>query len=236
MVKPLVIAIDGPAGAGKSTVARKLAARLGLTYVDSGATYRAAALKVLEGRVSPDDPASVILTVTEAGIDLRTEPPCLRVLLDGRDVTEQIRSPEVTLAAAKVSRLPEVRAKLIALQRSFARAPGVVMEGRDIGTVVFPDAPLKVFLTARPGERAHRRLSDEAGRGREATLEQTAYEIGRRDQLDAERRLSPLVAAPDAYVIDSTHLAAGEVVERIIQLAKARSLLGGESRAGEMKS
>lgn len=225
MRKPVVIAIDGPAGAGKSTVAQMLAARLGLTYVDSGATYRAAALKVLEDHISPDDRRFVAEAIAGARIDLQPQPPPLRVLLDGRDVTGEIRTPEVTLAAAKISRLPEVRAKLIALQRGFARGRGVVMEGRDIGTVVFPDAALKIFLTARPDARARRRVSDEAGKGREATVEQTAYEIDCRDQLDAGRKISPLLAAPDACIIDSTELAADEVVERILELARKRSLV-----------
>jgi len=221
----LVIAIDGPAGAGKSTVAQKLAARLGLTYVDSGATYRAAALKVLEDGISPDDERAVVSSVESAEIELQTRGLQIRVLLNGTDVTGKIRSPEVTLAAAKVSRLPEVRAKLIALQRAFARERGVVMEGRDIGTIVFPDAPLKIFLTAQPEERARRRLSDERQKGRDATLEQTAYEIGRRDQLDAERKISPLVAAPDAREIDSTYLTSDQVVEEILRLAREKKLL-----------
>ena len=221
----LVIAIDGPAGAGKSTVAQKLAARLGLTYVDSGATYRAAALKVLEDGISPDDEYAVISSVSAADIRLQSCESGLAVLLGERDVTAKIRTPEVTLAAAKVSRLPEVRAKLIALQRDFAREQGVVMEGRDIGTVVFPDAPLKIFLTARPEERARRRLSDEKCKGRDATLEQTAYEIGHRDQLDAERKISPLVAAADACILDSTNVLADEVVNEIIGLARERKLI-----------
>lgn len=221
----IVVAIDGPAGAGKSTVAQKLAARLGLMYIDSGASYRAAALKVLEDGVSPDDEAAVIRSVSSADIRIESDVCALRVLLGERDVTGRIRTPEVTLAAAQVSRLKEVRERLTALQRKLAQGRGVVMEGRDIGTVVFPDAPLKIFLTANETERARRRLSDERLKGRAATLEQTAYEIGQRDQLDAERKASPLVAAPDAVRIDSTVLNADEVVEEIVRLAAERNLI-----------
>jgi cytidylate kinase len=227
MSKPLVIAIDGPAGAGKSTVAKRLADRLGLAYVDSGATYRAAALRVLESQILPEDETAVGELIGRTAIEFKTNGSQSLVLLDGEDVSEKIRSPQVTLAAAKVSRLPEVRKKLITLQRSLARGRGVVMEGRDIGTVVFPDAPLKIFLKANPEERARRRLRDEEKRGRDATLEQTAYEIGRRDQLDAERKISPLVPAADAFEIDSTDLSADEVVERIMELARERKLTAG---------
>jgi cytidylate kinase len=225
MPEPIVIAIDGPAGAGKSTVARKLAERLGLDYVDSGATYRAAALRVLDSGVSPDDANAVIELIGRTSIGFRTNGTRSQVLLEAQDVTEKIRTPAVTLAAAQVSRLPEVRQKLILLQRDLARGRGVVMEGRDIGTVVFPHAALKIFLKADPAERARRRLRDDEKRGREATLEQTAYEIGRRDQLDAERKISPLVPATDAVQIDSTDLNADEVVDRIIGLARERKLI-----------
>ncbi|MGD0012771.1 MAG: (d)CMP kinase [Terriglobia bacterium] len=225
MSTPLVIAIDGPAGAGKSTVARKVAARLGLTYVDSGATYRAAALKVLQFAISPDDEQGVAKLITQTDIRITTDGLQSRVLMDGQDVTEKIRTPEVTLAAAKVSRLSEVRAKLVAVQRGFAIGRGVVMEGRDIGTVVFPDAALKVFLRADPVERARRRLGQDRKEGRSATLEQTACEIARRDQLDAERKISPLVAAADAYRIDSTYLAADQVVEQIVELLRRNNLI-----------
>lgn len=221
----IVIAIDGPAGAGKSTVAQELAARLGLRYVDSGATYRAAALKVLEAGASPEDEKAAAELVARAEIQFTTDGSRSLVFLDGRDVTQEIRAPEVTLAAAKVSRLPEVRKKLISLQRSLVQGRGVVMEGRDIGTVVFPDAPLKIFLKADVEERARRRLNQEKQEGRAATLEQTAYEIGRRDQLDAERKLSPLVPASDAVEIDSTHLDAAQVVDRIVQLFRERKLV-----------
>lgn len=225
MTTPLVITIDGPAGAGKSTVAQELAARLGLNYVDSGATYRAAALKVLETGVSPEDEASVAKVVECAEIQFTTDESDSRVSLDGRDVSQAIRTPEVTLAAAKVSRLPEVRKKLIALQRSLVRGRGVVMEGRDIGTVVFPDAPLKIFLKADVEERARRRLKQDQEDNRGASLEQTAYEIGRRDQLDAERKISPLVPAADAVEIDSTNLNASQVLERILDLVRKRKLV-----------
>jgi cytidylate kinase len=223
-MKPLVIAIDGPAGAGKSTVAQKLAARLGRSYVDSGATYRAAALKVLESGTSVEDQAAVARLLEAVEIRFTSEGSQSRVWLDGRDVTQRIRTPEVTLAAAKVSRLPEVRKKLVALQRALVGERGVVMEGRDIGTVVFPDAPLKVFLLADVEERARRRLHQEQDEGRATSLEQTAYEIGRRDQLDAERKISPLVAASDAVQIDSTHLTADQVVKRILELVRERKL------------
>ena len=225
MPTPLVIAIDGPAGAGKSTVAQKVAARLGLAYVDSGATYRAMALKALQSGIAPDDEAAVAKLIAQTDIRITMDGLEFRVFVDGEDVTDKIRTPEVTLASAKVSRLPEVRAKLVAVQRLCAVGRGVVMEGRDIGTVVFPDASLKIFLRADPVERARRRLKQDSKTGRSATLEQTADEIALRDQLDAERKISPLVAAPDAVMIDSTHLAADQVVEQILDLARKKKLL-----------
>jgi cytidylate kinase len=234
MSTPLVIAIDGPAGAGKSTVAQKVAARLGLTYVDSGATYRAMALKVLQSGIAPGDARSVAKLVAQTNIHIAMDGLQFRVFVDGQDVTDKIRSPEVTLASAKVSRLPEVRTKLVAVQRGCAVGRGVVMEGRDIGTVVFPNASLKVFLQADPVERARRRLKQDSKTGRSATLEQTAEEIALRDQLDAERKISPLVAAPDAVTIDSTGLAAEQVVEQILDLVEKKGW-GEPGRAGRKK-
>lgn len=228
----MIIAIDGPAGAGKSTVAQKLAARLGLLYIDSGATYRAAALKVLDSGVPPVDEPEVAKLIGATDVHVTTGEDGPHVLLDGTDVTARLRTPEVTLAAAQVSRLPEVRAKLVEMQRTFARGRGVVMEGRDIGTVVFPKAPLKIFLKADVEERARRRLKQDAHDGRATTLEKTAYEIGRRDQLDAERKISPLMPAPDAVEIDSTYLAADQVVERILALARSLELVGDDPSRG----
>jgi cytidylate kinase len=230
MHEPIVIAIDGPAGAGKSTVAQKLATRLGLMYVDSGATYRAAALKVLEAGIDPNDGPAVTRLIGATNVQVTAGDSEPRVLVDGRDVTARLRTPEVTLAAAQVSRLPEVRAKLIEVQRAFAQGRGVVMEGRDIGTVVFPHAPLKIFLKADVEERARRRLKQDSREGRDATLEKTAYEIGRRDQLDAERKISPLKPADDAVEIDSTLLLADQVVKRILDLI-AKKGLGDPGRA-----
>ncbi len=224
-----MIAIDGPAGAGKSTVAQGVAQRLGLAYVDSGASYRAAALAVLEQGLSPDDEPAVKRALEHAEIRFSSEPGQPGVWLNGRDVTARIRSPEVTLAASRVARLPAVRQKMIALQRSLAAGRGVVMEGRDIGTVVFPDAPLKIFLDADPRERARRRLEQNCQQGEGSTLEQTASEIEWRDQLDAQRTLSPLVAAADAYRMDTTTLNAEQVIERIVALAQEKHLLSREA-------
>ena len=197
----MLIAIDGPAGSGKSTVARAVAERLGFTYLDSGAMYRAVALASLE---HPDERPGAI--AERANIEQRAN----RILLDGRDVTDAIRTPEVSEAASRVAADPDVRAALVTQQRALLKQGDWVAEGRDIGTVVAPDAELKVFLTATPEERANRRAEQIGADPRLVLEEQTL-----RDQRDAEREHSPLRPAPGATILDSTGLTLGQVVDRI---------------------
>jgi len=212
-----VVAIDGPSGAGKSTVARGVADVLGSSVLDTGAMYRSVTLAVLVRGVDPEDGVSCAEIARTADIDLRDG-----ILLDGRDVTAEIRGPAVTAGVSTVSAHPGVRAVLVARQRAWADTHGGgVVEGRDIGTVVFPDAAVKVFLTASDEERARRRQRDEAAAEREVDVECVREELGRRDRLDSTRRASPLVAAPDAFVVDTTQLAISEVVAEIVDRYRA---------------
>jgi cytidylate kinase len=211
----MVIAIDGPAGAGKSTVARAVAAELGFTYLDSGAMYRSVALAAREAGVDPDDAAA--LGPLAAGLDVDFDGR--RVLLGGRDVSDEIRRPDVTADASRVSVHPAVRAAMVARQRALIAAGDYVAEGRDIGTVVSPDSPLKVFLTASDEERARRRAA-ETGEDVESVL--AAQQ--RRDARDTEREHGALRAAPDAVEIDTTGLSLEEVVGRVVALARERAL------------
>ncbi|MCU1591945.1 MAG: cmk [Frankiales bacterium] len=217
---PRVIALDGPSGSGKSTVARAVARALGLAYVDTGATYRAATLAVLRAGLPPTESPAVTRAVRSADISLSVDPDAPSVRLDGRDVTAEIRGSEVTAAVSAVSAVPAVRATLVDLQRSLA-AGGAVLEGRDIGTVVFPDAPVKVFLDADPAVRAARRAGD-VDSGVDTTgdvVEAVAADLARRDRLDSSRVTSPLQAASDAVHLDSSALSAAEVVARVLDLA-----------------
>ena len=211
----MVIAIDGPAGAGKSTVARALAARLGITYLDSGAMYRTVALATLRAGADPDDAERVTSIAAELELQLRGED----VELDGSDVSSAIRTPEVSAAASRVSVHPGVRAAMVERQRAMIETGDYVAEGRDIGTVVSPDAPLKVFLTASPAERAHRR-AEETGEHTRAVLEAQAD----RDERDTGREHGALRAAEDAVEIDTTGFDVDDVVERLAALASERGL------------
>lgn len=211
----MVIAIDGPAGAGKSSVAREVAASLGFTYLDSGAMYRSVALAALRAGIDPDDSGRAGALAAGIEIDVSNG----RVLLDREDVSEAIRSPEVTEAASRVAVHPQVREAMVQRQRALIEAGSYVAEGRDIGTVVSPDAPLKVFLTASDAERARRRAA-ETGEGAEQVLESQLA----RDRADRERAHGALREADDAVELDTTAMSLDEVVERVVALARERGL------------
>ena len=215
---PLVITIDGPAGVGKSTVAKLLARRLGLLYLDTGATYRALAYHALLNGVDPKDQREIVRLARRAQIALRESVDGVRVLLNGEDVTRKIRTERVTEAAAAIAQHPRVRAEMVRLQRRLAKSDRVIAEGRDTGSVVFPRAPYKFFLTARTTTRARRRRSEmQAVQGNSPRLEVIARQLRHRDHLDRSRSVGPLVRPPDAIVLDTTSLGVQEVVARMLR-------------------
>jgi len=218
----LIIAIDGPVGSGKSTLARRVAALLGYTYIDTGAMYRSVALKALQRQISLDDTAQLTSLARETRIDLRAEDATQRVFLDGEDVTVAIRTPEVAQAASKIAVVPELRKVLVAEQRRAGERGAVVMEGRDIGSVVFPDAQLKIFLTASPEVRAERRWREHQQKGDAIDIDRTLEEVRERDRRDRERSASPLVRAPEAILVDSTAMEPDEVARLVVLLADER--------------
>jgi cytidylate kinase len=218
--RKLIIAIDGPAGAGKSTIASRLARKLGYVNLESGAMYRALALLAIEGDVSFDDEPTLVKMAAESRITLERTIGGNRVLLNGKDVSARIREQDVTEAASRVSVHPRVREWMVARQREMGIGGGVVMEGRDIGTKVFPDAELKIFLDADPVIREQRRLDQRQVKGPSAQA--MAAELRERDRRDRTRAASPLVAAEDAVVLDSTNLSEDEVVNRIEGLVEQR--------------
>lgn len=222
-MRKLIIAIDGPVGSGKSTVARRVAQLLDYIYVDTGAMYRAVALKALRQGVSLDASDDLVALAADTHIDLRAQNGTQRVLLDGEDVTSAIRSPEISQGASKVATVSGVRHVLVTEQRRAGHKGGVVMEGRDIGTVVFPDAELKIFLTASPEIRAERRWREHEQKGEAINLARTLEEVHERDKRDRERKTSPLVQARDAIVVDSTAMEPEEVARLIVMLANGQT-------------
>jgi CMP/dCMP kinase len=218
-MRALIIAIDGPSGAGKGTVARAVAARLGYRHVDSGAMYRAIGWQAVQACVPLDDEPGVARLADAARIEIVAD----AVRIDGRDITRAIRTPDIDRAAAGVARLPRVRAALVARQRELGADGGIVMEGRDIGTVVFPGADVKIYLDAAPEERARRRALDPAHSGGPTAVAEVATALTARDELDRTRAASPLYAAEDAVVIDTTGKPVAEVVEEVLRVVGRRT-------------
>jgi cytidylate kinase len=220
MPRRIVVAIDGPAGAGKSTIARRVASRLGFVYIDTGAMYRAVGLWALRTGVDLEDMHRLEQLASAARIEFA--PGSGRVFLNGEDVTDAIRTPEVASAASRISVYGGVRRAMVAEQQRIGRQTNVVMEGRDIGTVVFPDADVKIFLDAAPQVRAERRLRELRERGQPADAAQVAAELEERDLRDRNRAESPLVQAPDAVYLDTTGLSIEEVEEAVLKLVRER--------------
>ena len=214
MTKRLIIAIDGPSGAGKGTIARTISQALGYRHIDTGAMYRAVGWKALQTRVPLDDESAVASIAERASIEVEGG----LVSIDNADVTKAIRTPEIDRAATAVARLPRVRQALVARQRAMGGEGGIVMEGRDIGTVVFPDADVKIFLDASAEERARRRVNDPAHAGGQVSEAAVAAAIDARDRSDTTRAVSPLMRADEAVRIDTTNLSIDEVVQRVMQL------------------
>jgi cytidylate kinase len=217
-MKLLIVAIDGPSGAGKGTIARSIAGALGYRHIDSGAMYRAVGWKALRDGVPLDQEDAVAALARRSSIDVTTA----HVLVDAHDVTRAIRTPDIDRAAAAVARLPKVRATLVARQREMGRSGGIVMEGRDIGTVVFPRADVKIYLDASPDERARRRASDPAHTGVPAAVSDVATLLTERDELDRTRAASPLYPADDAVVVDTTGKSVEDVVGEVLAVIYER--------------
>ena len=218
MTSRISVAIDGPAGAGKSTVARQVASALGYTYVDTGAMYRAVAWAALNAGIAPSDTRAVCGLAER--VEIRLEPG--RVFAGGTEITDQIRTPEISNLTSPLSALPCVRTRLAALQREMGRQGGVVMEGRDIGTVVLPDAEVKVFLTASLAERVRRRREELGAAGIALSAEQLEADIAARDARDASRDVAPMVPASDAILLQSDGLGVEQVVLRILEFCQAK--------------
>lgn len=220
----MIIAIDGPSGAGKSTLGKMLAKRLGLLYIDTGAMYRAVALAATDAGIDLEDKQKAAETAVKADIELKGEPDSLSVFLNGEDVSDRIRTLEIAQAASIVSTNSDVRKAMVDLQRRLGEADpkGCVLEGRDIGSVVFPKADIKFFLTAKPDARARRRFEEDQAKGRISSYEQTLAEINERDERDVSRSDSPLTIAEDAVVIDTSELDLTEVFDQMLAKVSER--------------
>jgi cytidylate kinase len=216
----MIIAIDGPSGSGKSTLGRMLARALGFLYINTGAMYRAVALAVIEAGLDISDPA-VITLAERADVELAGDPDSLQVMLNGRDVSAEITHENVSHMASMISAIPGVRRACVARQRILGQqAHGAVLDGRDIGTVVFPQAEVKFFVTAKAEERAQRRYDEDLMKGREVTFDETLADLKRRDERDITREDSPLVAAPDAIHLDTSGLTIPEVLDRMLAIVR----------------
>ncbi|MEN6413138.1 MAG: (d)CMP kinase [Veillonellales bacterium] len=222
-MKKLIMAIDGPAGAGKSTVAQIVAQRLNYTYIDTGAMYRAVTWQALAHNLTCAQTEQIARIARNYAIRLQYVGGKTKVLLEEKDITLEIRSPEVTRMVAGVAQISTVREAMLHLQRDMAKAGGVVMDGRDIGTYVLPNADIKLFLTASIEKRAERRWRELRAKGMEVDFEQLKQEITCRDQMDCERDIAPLVQAPDAVFLDTTHLSIEETVQAILQICRERA-------------
>ncbi|MFB9908742.1 (d)CMP kinase [Allokutzneria oryzae] len=229
--------MDGPSGTGKSTVSRRLAVAIGARYLDTGAMYRAVTLAVLRAGIDPTDAAKVTEVAERARLEIGTEPTAPTVRLDGDDVAAEIRGQEVTTAVSPVSAVGRVRELLVGQQRAIiadaaAAGLGIVVEGRDIGTTVAPDAPLKIYLTASAEARARRRTAQDTASGRTSTVDATLADVQRRDRYDSTRAVSPLRQAEDAVEVDTTELDIDGVLARLLELAELRGLPSAPQRAG----
>lgn len=222
-MKKIIVAIDGPSGSGKSTVAKRLAGRLGYMYIDTGAMYRAVALQAKRDNIDINDSAALIRLCESVKLEFVPDNGGLRTILNGEDVSEAIRTPEMSMAASDISARKEVRQALLSLQRRMGENGGVVLEGRDVGTVIFPNAEAKFFLDASLEERGKRRYKELAAKGMDVTLEQTVEDVRKRDINDSSREIAPLKMADDAVLVDSTNIGVEEVVEKMIEVIKARS-------------
>jgi cytidylate kinase len=220
--KKLTIAIDGPSGAGKSTVSRSLAKRLGYVYIDTGAMYRSVALRVKEKGISQEDELALNQLASSLHISFITQGEQTHVLCDGKDVTDAIRTPEISRLASTISKQKGVREALVEMQKEMGEGGGVILEGRDIGTVVFPDADVKFYLDAEGEERVRRRYHEMVGKGVRVDFKETQEELIQRDHNDMHRDHSPLKKAEDAVFIDSTHRSVEEVVEEMIRVVKTK--------------